>query len=131
MIILPCNCLFSLDSLLWPETVYSNTCPKWCLIVVRTELAVVYTYAGICKINEDWLRGEPLRVWLANRQDTPYIGWILVKESTAYFMSYGGLIYDLIIAELLLFKKTLPIGIVLTMFFHSANKIVFNIGIFP
>lgn len=28
MIILPCNCLFSLDSLLWPETVYSNTCPK-------------------------------------------------------------------------------------------------------
>lgn len=46
-------------------------------------------------------------------------------------MSYGGLIYDLIIAELLLFKKTLPIGIVLTMFFHSANKIVFNIGIFP
>lgn len=46
-------------------------------------------------------------------------------------MSYGGVIYDLIIAELLLFKKTLPIGIALSVFFHCSNKIVFNIGIFP
>jgi len=94
-------------------------------------LAIVYTYAGICKINEDWLRGEPLRDWMANRQNTPLIGPLLVRESTAYFMSYAGLIYDLIIAELLAFKITLPLGIALSLFFHISNKIVFNIGIFP
>ena len=28
MIILPCNCLFSVDAILWPKRVYSPTCPK-------------------------------------------------------------------------------------------------------
>jgi len=131
MVILPCNCLFSLDAYLWPKRVYSPTCPKWCLLFVKAELSVVYTYAGVCKVNEDWLRGEPLRNWLSGRESTPYIGWLLVRESAAYFMSYGGMIYDLIIAWLLLYRPTLPLAIVLTMFFHTANKIVFNIGIFP
>ena len=90
----------------------------------------MYTYAGIAKINEDWLRGEPLRAWLANR-DVPYISNFLGRESTAYMMSYCGLIYDLIVAELLLFKKTLVFGILCSLFFHVSNKIVFNIGIFP
>lgn len=82
-------------------------------------------------MNEDWLRGEPLRAWLSGRQNTPLIGWLLVKESTAYFMSYAGVIYDLIIAELLFWRKTLPLGVMLSLFFHCANKVVFNIGIFP
>lgn len=104
---------------------------RWCLIFVKTELAIVYTYAGICKVNEDWLRGEPLRDWLANRDNTPYIGSFLVRESTAYFMSYAGCIYDLTIAPLLLWKRTLPLGLAATIFFHISNKVVFNIGIFP
>jgi hypothetical protein len=40
---------------------------RWCLWVVRAELVIVYTYAGINKINEDWLRAQPLRQWLSNR----------------------------------------------------------------
>jgi vitamin K-dependent gamma-carboxylase len=28
MILLPCNCLFSIDALIWPKTVYSPTAPK-------------------------------------------------------------------------------------------------------
>jgi vitamin K-dependent gamma-carboxylase len=105
--------------------------PRWCLIFVKAELAIVYTFAGVCKINEDWLRGEPLRLWMSHRAGAPYLGWILEKESTAYFMSYGGLIYDLIAAPLLLWKRTLPIGLVLTAIFHISNKLIFNIGIFP
>ena len=37
------------------------------LLLLRIEFAVVYAYAGIAKINEDWLRGEPLRLWLGRR----------------------------------------------------------------
>jgi len=131
MVLLPCNCLFSVDAYLFPKSCYSKTCPKWCLLLVKLELGIVYTYAGVCKINEDWLRGEPLRNWLSHRINTPFIGHILTRESTAYFMSYGGLIYDLSVALLLTFRKTLPIGIALSVFFHISNKIVFNIGIFP
>ena len=28
---------------------------------------IVYAFAGVVKINEDWLRAEPLRHWLAKR----------------------------------------------------------------
>ena len=37
------------------------------LLFIRAVLFVVYTYAGIVKINEDWLRGEPLRHWVGHK----------------------------------------------------------------
>jgi len=30
---------------------------------------IVYAFAGVVKINEDWLRAEPLRHWLAKRAE--------------------------------------------------------------
>ena len=31
------------------------------MLFIRAVMLVVYIYGGIVKINEDWLRGEPLR----------------------------------------------------------------------
>lgn len=33
-------------------------------VFFQSLLLIVYVYAGIVKINEDWLRAEPLRHWL-------------------------------------------------------------------
>ena len=60
-----------------------------------------------------------------------FFGEILNRESTAYFMSYGGLVYDLIVGPLLLFDRTKWLGVALSLFFHLTNKLVMNIGIFP
>jgi vitamin K-dependent gamma-carboxylase len=59
------------------------------------------------------------------------LGWLLRLEPTAYFMSYGGIAYDLMVGPLLLFRRTLKLGLLSTLFFHLSNKAVFNIGIFP
>lgn len=49
----------------------------------------------------------------------------------AYFISYGGLVYDLTVGLLLMWHRTFWIGIALTLIFHISNKLIFNIGIFP
>ena len=85
MVILPCNCFFSVDSYLWPAN-RKETAPKWCLFLIRAELFIVYTYAGVCKINEDWLRAQPLLQWLSGRERFPFV----------FFSSlYSHLIFDL------------------------------------
>jgi hypothetical protein len=40
---------------------------------------------------------------------------MLQYEFTAWFFSYGGMIYDLFIGALLLWRPTLGIGVILTM----------------
>ena len=37
------------------------------LLFLRLFLLIVYTYAGIVKINEDWLRAEPVRHWIGKK----------------------------------------------------------------
>ena len=41
-------------------------------------------------MNEDWLRAEPLRHWLATKTHrVPVFGWLLGYEASAYFFSYS------------------------------------------
>jgi len=129
MIFLPCNCCYSVDVIKRPH-LYRPTLPKITLFFLRFFIIVVYTYAGIVKINEDWLRGEPLRHWVG-RKPNAYYGELLTRESAIYLLSYGGMIYDLIVGPLLLWGPTFWIGIAATLFFHISNKLLFNIGIFP
>jgi len=127
---LPCNVYFSVDAYLWPS-IYRSTVPRWVLWTIRAELWIVYTYAGVAKLNLDWLRAEPLRHWLPKRFHYPFIGWFLQYEPAAYFFSYGGLIYDLFVGTWLLVPQTFYLGLASTLFFHLTNKYIFNIGIFP
>jgi hypothetical protein len=127
---LPCHVYFSVDALIFPG-VASPTVPKWCLWVIKAELWVVYTYAGVAKMNLDWLRSEPLRHWLIKRRNYPLIGWLFQYEPVVYWFSWSGMIYDTIIGTLLVIPQTFYIGLASTMFFHLMNKYIFNIGIFP
>ena len=58
-------------------------------------------------------------------------GSLLTKESTIYFLSYAGLMFDLIVGPLLMWGPTFWIGVLSSLFFHISNKFIFNIGIFP
>lgn len=132
IIFMPCHSCYSLDSWLFPK-VHSNTCPKLAIWTVRALLVVVYFYAGVAKINEDWLRAEPLIQWLAkpHRNVPPAVEDLLQRESTAYLMSYTGMLYDLFVGPMLLWRPTLWLAVAMTLFFHITNKLVMNIGIFP
>ncbi len=130
MFFYPVHRAYSLDVLQKRVTPIETT-PYWPLFLLKFLMAVVYIYGGIAKLNPDWLNGVPLKIWLANKSHLFLIGPIVAKEWTAYFMSYGGVMLDLLVVFFLLNRKTRPWAFSFVLFFHFVNLLVFEIGIFP
>lgn len=106
--------------------------PGWSLGLLRLLVGSVYVWAGLAKLNPDWLlRAEPLATWLGARADVPVVGGLLAWEPTAFAMSWAGAAYDLSVPFLLLFPRTRALGVVLVVGFHGVVGVLFPIGIFP
>ena len=131
MIFLPANVQFSVDSYLNKKEY--NLIPNWCIDGIKLLLGIVYFYAGISKINSDWLlRAMPLKIWLPSKYDLPLIGNNLMQQEWFHYaMSWSGMLYDLVIPFLLLYKRTRFFAFVLVIFFHVFTRILFPIGMFP
>jgi vitamin K-dependent gamma-carboxylase len=108
-----------------------ETVPFWQLFLLRAQIFIVYFYGGLAKLNGDWLRGEPMRMWLAERSDYPVLGSFFTTEWAVYFFSYGGLFFDLSIGFLLLWRPTRLLAFGSLLFFHLMNNWLFSIGVFP
>jgi hypothetical protein len=59
MCFLPANKLWSLDVRQGRQKKASFV-PGWTVWLLRFQLAVVFFYGGIAKLNMDWLRGQPM-----------------------------------------------------------------------
>jgi hypothetical protein len=131
MILLPANAMFSVDNL-WRKKNYENI-PKWTIDAVKLLLGIVYFYAGLAKINADWLfKAQPLKIWLPSKFDLPIIGETLLQQNWFHYaMSWSGMLYDLLIPFLLLYRKTRVFAFVLVVFFHVFTRVLFPIGMFP
>lgn len=131
MSFLPLNSTFSIDNVL-SQTTYDKV-PAWTIDSIKLLLCIVYFYAGIAKLNSDWLlESMPLKIWLPSKFDLPLIGQNLMQyEWVHYFMSWGGMFYDLLIPFLLLYKPTRIFAFFLVIFFHIFTKVLFPIGMFP
>jgi hypothetical protein len=130
MACLPAHRAASIDAVRNPAIRWA-TVPAWTLWLLRAQLGLVYFYAGLAKLNGDWLRAEPLRHWLPGRSDYAIIGPLLAEEWLAWFMSYGALVLDLLAFPLLLWRRTRAPVLAITILFHLANRVLFSIGIFP
>lgn len=106
--------------------------PAWMLWLLRFQVGVVYVFAGLAKLNADWLlRAEPLRTWLAARADVPLLGPWLAELWVAFAMSWAGAAYDLGIVAALLCTRTRPLAYATVVFFHVVTALLFPIGLFP
>ena len=132
LIFVPANRAWSLDRYIFPKLQeHNDQVPWWAVWVLRLQMGLVYFYAGIAKINPDWLRLEPIRMWMADRTDYPIVGPWIDSEFVAFNMSYGGLALDLFGFPFLVWRRTRLIAFGFFLFFHSSNKFLFSIGIFP
>lgn len=103
----------------------------WHLFVFCFSMGIAYFFGGIAKINMDWLQAMPLAIWLPNVSN-PLIYSAFINELWfAYFISYGGLIFDLSIVFFMLHPKTRVYAFTAAIIFHFSNHIFFNIGTFP
>jgi len=102
------------------------TIPFWQLFLLRAQVFIVYFYAGVAKLNPDWLlRGEPVRGWLDGPLEPLRSGWVVGA------IAWGAMLFDLSIGFLLIWRRTRPIGMVLALLFHLGNCYLHRIGIFP
>ena len=110
----------------------------WMPVLFQFMIVLVYFYGGLAKLNADWLfRQEPVRTMLAINAKNMLIKGAHQNELIIAYYTYGGAIFDLVIGFLLLYRRTLWLGVVLNILFHLNNTFVFNmgeggdIGIFP
>jgi hypothetical protein len=101
------------------------------LWLLRAQVGAVYFYGGIAKVNLDWLRGWPLRLWLPGSLELPLVSPLLDQVWVALFFSYAGLLIDLLAVPLLLWGRTRLWTFAVLVSFHFLNDQLFSIGIFP
>ncbi len=134
MIFEPANCAFSLDAWRRPQ-IKTAFVPAWGPFLLKAQLAIVYIGAGVAKVNWDFMNGQPMRMWLAERSHYTILGYdvgsLFAHEWAVWFFSYGGLLFDLFIVPALLWKRTRIIAFAAVTFFHLMNSYLFDIGIFP
>ena len=131
LIFMPANRMLSVDVMLRPSLL-SEVTPRWTLGVLRFQLGATYFFAGLAKLNADWLlEAQPLRTWLRMWVHLPWVGTWLGEVWVAYAMSWGGAIFDLTIVFALLSAKTRSVALLTALVFHLVTGALFNIGVFP
>ncbi|CAH1000004.1 hypothetical protein LEM8419_01211 [Neolewinella maritima] len=100
--------------------------------VLRLFVAVVYFYAGLAKLNSDWLlQAQPLAIWLPAKYSIPLLGDLLQQRWVHYGFAWGGAAYDLAIPFLLYWRRTRTMAFALVVVFHVLTRVLFPIGMFP
>jgi hypothetical protein len=131
MIFLPAGAFFSVDAYKNPSKAFGRV-PKWTIDILKLMLAIVYIYAGLAKLNSDWLvRSMPLKIWLTGHSGLPVIGSLMLKNWVHFTFSWFGAFYDLFIVFLLINRRTRLFGFILVVVFHLATSLLFPIGMFP
>ncbi|MGB3617985.1 MAG: HTTM domain-containing protein [Catalinimonas sp.] len=129
LVVLPAHRRASVDALRRP---LPTDVPRWTVVALQLQLALVYFYAGTAKINADWLlHAQPLRLWLPAHDDLFLIGPWLREVWVAYAFSWAGMLYDLTIPFWLLWRPTRPWAYAAVIAFHVMTGILFQIGVFP
>ena len=107
--------------------------PIWTIGILRIQLGLVYVFAGLAKLNADWLlRAEPMKTWLPAKSHLPWVGQFMYDDWVAYLFSWFGAGYDLFIVFFLLSRRTRPVAYLFVLIFHGATALFFpGIGMFP
>jgi hypothetical protein len=132
LIWLPADRYYAVDVWLRPEKIRTEV-PLLCIGILRFQMAVVYIFAGLAKINADWLlKALPLSIWLPAKSHLPVVGPLMYSSYTAFLFSWFGAAYDLFIVFFLLSGKTRSVAYLFVIIFHASTALLFPaIGMFP
>lgn len=131
MVFMPLGRAYGLDGRLWRSGALT-TVPAWCYTLLRFQVGVVYTYAGVAKLTEDWLvYAQPLDIWLSSRSSMPVIGPLLAHPWAPHLMSWAGCAFDLTVVGWLIWRRSRPFAFAVLIVFHTLTRHLFPIGMFP
>ncbi|WP_303312639.1 HTTM domain-containing protein [Hymenobacter sp. BT730] len=131
LLLLPAGRYFSLDAHFNPGH-GRHQVPRWTVDALRLLVGIVYCYAGLAKLNSDWLlQAMPLRIWLPAKNDLPLVGPLFNFPWVAFAFSWFGAFYDLTVPFFLLWSRTRPWAYATVVIFHVLTALLFPIGMFP
>ncbi len=108
-----------------------GTVPGWALLAARFQVGVVYVFAGLAKLNPDWLAGRPLDLWLVDRREVWLIGPLLAAPWFAVAAAWLAAAFDLTIVGWLSWRPSRPWAYGAVVVFHTVTGVLFPIGMFP
>lgn len=131
LIFVPAQRRFSIDCWRQPNLRRLST-PRWTIALFQGQIAIVYLYAGLAKINYDWLIAAlPLKIWVPANDQLPLIGPLMRWAITPYLFSWIGMLYDTTIVFWLSWSRTRLLAYLSVIVFHGLTGMMFQIGIFP
>jgi hypothetical protein len=102
------------------------------LYLFRFQVGVVYVFAGLAKLQTDWLlHAQPLRIWLGASVDLPLLGPLFMQPWAPLLMSWAGFLFDTTIVGFLLWPRARPYAYAVVLVFHTMTRLLFPIGMFP
>lgn len=121
----PAHAVASVDALRGPVPCRGL---KLSMTLLRFQVGVVYIFAGIAKLTPGWLSGDTLRVMLGSY---PPARWLAAPRAVMLAAAWAGLVFDLTIVPLLLWKRTRTAAFVALVVFHLHNALVMELGAVP
>ena len=110
LIFVPAHKKFSCDAWKKPDCA-SETTPAWTVWILRFQIAMPYLFGGITKLNEDWLSGFVTKGLFAPRTHLPFIGQFCQEPWFIYWTAYGGLLLDLFLVPMVIFRPFRKLGL--------------------
>ena len=130
LILAPLHRSWSMD-VLRGSVEHTDSLPVLWLWIFRLHMGIVYFYGGIAKLDSDWLNGLATRKLMEEANRGTFLEPLIKYDFTSYFYAWSGMLFDLFIPFLMLWKKTRNLAFVAAIVFHFNNNFVFTIGIFP
>lgn len=125
-------CFLPLDQSFSYKVPHLVSLPRWSLWVLRLQVSLIYFFAGLAKVNPDWLwAAEPLRRWLPALSNTPWIGPVFLIPLLPWLMSWGGMAFDITIPFWMSRPRWRKYAYGAILVFHALTAWWFPIGLFP
>ncbi|WP_417451082.1 HTTM domain-containing protein [Kordiimonas sp.] len=132
LVVVPAHRTWSLDRMLG-RVVGSDAMPAWALWLARGQMEIMLLWAGLVKLNGDWLRGLPLHDWLAKDAEdfSGIIADLLRSADFGVAAAWAAALLHIVGAPLLLVPRVRVLVFFIYAGFHVSNHFLWQIGIFP
>jgi Vitamin K-dependent gamma-carboxylase len=119
--------IFSFDSVI-NKHIRREQVHYWELFVLRFQICVVFVFAGIAKVNADWLiYAAPLYLNLVKHLS--FMGYHMEGKWVAVVLSWGGMCSDLGLGILLFINRWHRLTFMWLCLFNGMNIFLFGLGI--
>lgn len=114
------------------EKAADDQLPAWNQYMLMFLISLPYFFGGIAKLHYNWL-GTDLTEIIVRSANLNNLQSTFSEAFLINLFTYGGLVYDLSVVFLLLFRKTRFLGVIAVLIFNlTNNSILFgDIGLFP